>query len=234
MERLLSSAIVAIVAGLAAVERKGAFQLMLSRPLVLAPIVGLVFGDARGGLALGVPLELLFLGGVNLGGNLPDNETLLAAALAAMVVPAGASLGTGVDPALAALGLGLLFPLAMYGRRLERASEQRNADIAAEALRRVQAGDASATRLNLRGVFLPFGATAGICALATLSAPALAWLRAQCGPFAVQALTGAWHAALAVSAACAIRAIRDSRAPFFAGLSAAVLAAAAFAFRSAS
>jgi mannose/fructose/N-acetylgalactosamine-specific phosphotransferase system component IIC len=233
MDRLLPSAIVAVVAGLAAVERKGAFQLMLSRPLVLSPILGLILGDGRAGLLLGVPLELLFLGGVNLGGNLPDNETLLAAALTAMVVPAGARLGTGVDPALAALGLGLLFPLAFYGRKLERASEQRNAAIAAEALQRVQAGDPSATRLNLRGLLLPFGATFGICALASLFAPLLGWLRGQCGPPAVLALTGAWDATLAVSGACAIRAIRDSRAPFFAGLSAAVLVAAAFAFRGA-
>jgi mannose/fructose/N-acetylgalactosamine-specific phosphotransferase system component IIC len=233
MERLLPSAIVAVVAGLAAVERKGAFQLMLSRPLVLAPILGLVLGDGRAGLLLGVPLELLFLGGVNLGGNLPDNETLLAAALTAMVVPAGAGLGTGVDPALAALGLGLLFPLAFYGRRLERASERRNAVIAAEALRRVQEGDPSATSLNLRGLLLPFGLTFVICAFASLLAPVLGWLRGQCAPAAVSALSGAWHAVLAVSAACAIRAIRDSRAPFFAGLSAAVLAAAAIAFRGA-
>ncbi|HEY2028089.1 MAG TPA: PTS sugar transporter subunit IIC [Myxococcales bacterium] len=233
MERLLPSAIVAVVAGLAAVERKGAFQLMLSRPLVLAPILGLLFGDGRAGLLLGVPLELLFLGGVNLGGNLPHNETLLAAALTAMVVPAGAGLSGGVDAPLAVLGLALLFPLAVYGRKLERASEQRNAEIAAEALRRVQAGDASAIRLNLRGLFLPFGVTFGICALASLCAPLLGWLRAQCGPAAVLALSGAWHAVLAVSAACAIRAIRDSRAPFFAGLSAAVLVAAAVAFRGA-
>jgi mannose/fructose/N-acetylgalactosamine-specific phosphotransferase system component IIC len=233
MERLLPSAIVAVVAGLAAVERKGAFQLMLSRPLVLSPVLGLLLGDGRAGLLLGVPLELLFLGGVNLGGNLPDNETLLAAALTAAVVPAGAALGSGVDPALAALGLILLFPLAFYGRKIERAAEQRNAVIAAEAIARVQAGDTSATWLNLQGIFLPFGSTFAICALALLFSPVLAFLRGRCGPWAVQALSGAWHATLAVSAACAIRAIRDARAPYFAALSAAVLAFAAFAFKGA-
>src|SRR3954471_5313159 len=85
----------AIVSGLAAVERKGAFQLMLSRPLVLAPVLGWLLGDAHGGLLLGVPPEPLFLGGVNLGGSLPDNESLLAGALVAIVVPAGMAAGTG-------------------------------------------------------------------------------------------------------------------------------------------
>src|SRR5207237_9387307 len=94
---LVLAAIAALLSGLAAVERKGAFQLMLSRPLVLAPVLGWLLGDAHGGLLLGVPLELLFLGGVNLGGNLPDNESLLAGALTAVVIPAGVAGGTGGD-----------------------------------------------------------------------------------------------------------------------------------------
>ena len=56
---LVLAAIAAVLSGLAAVERKGAFQLMLSRPLVLAPVLGWLLGDAHGGLLLGVPLELL-------------------------------------------------------------------------------------------------------------------------------------------------------------------------------
>src|SRR5256885_9687966 len=104
--------IAAFIGGLSALERKGALQLMLSRPIVLAPMLGWALGDAQGGLLLGIPLELLFLGGVNLGGNLPDNESLLAGALTAMVVPAGLAVRTGVDAQLAALGLALLLPLA--------------------------------------------------------------------------------------------------------------------------
>jgi mannose/fructose/N-acetylgalactosamine-specific phosphotransferase system component IIC len=228
---LLLAGIAALVGGAAAVERKGAFQLMLSRPLVLAPLMGALLGDAKGGLLLGVPLELLFLGGVNLGGNLPDNETLLAAALTAMVVPAGVALHTGVDAPLAALGLALLFPLALFGRRLERVSEMRNAQLLDEAVRRVRAGDAGATSLGLRGLLLPFGATAGICAAAVLVSPLLGWVRAQCSQAVVLALAGSWHAVAAVAGACAIRAIRDQRAPLFAAISAAVMAAAAFGLR---
>jgi mannose/fructose/N-acetylgalactosamine-specific phosphotransferase system component IIC len=233
LHHLWLAAIAALAGGVAAVERKGAFQLMLSRPLVLAPVMGALLGDAKGGLLLGVPLELLFLGGVNLGGNLPDNETLLAAALTAMVVPAGIAAQTGVDPPLAALGLGLLFPLALFGRRLERASEVRNAQLFEEAARRVQAGDVCATSLNLRGLLLPFGATAGICAAAALVAPLLGWVRVQCSPAVVIALGGAWHAVAAVAGACAIRAIRDPRAPLFAALAAGTVAAVAFALRGA-
>ena len=220
------AAIAALLSGLAAVERKGAFQLMLARPLVLAPVMGWLLGDAHGGLLLGVPLELLFLGGVNLGGSLPDNESLLAAALTAMVIPAGMASGTGVDPALAAIGLALLFPLALFGRQLERASELRNGQLMDAAITRAARGDPSAPRVNLRGLLLPFGAAAGIGALAVLVSPLLGWLRAASGPGVVSALEGAWHATWAVAAACAIRAIRDPRAPWMAGITAVAVVAA--------
>src|ERR671934_1239890 len=160
---LLAAVVAALVGGLAAVERKGVLQLMLSRPIVLAPLLGWALGDPRGGLVLGVPLELIFLGGVNLGGSLPDNETLLAAALTSALVPAGMAAGTGVDAALAAFGLALLYPLATAGRRLERAAELRNAALSDRALERAASGDASALWLNLRGLLLPFAVTASIC-----------------------------------------------------------------------
>jgi mannose/fructose/N-acetylgalactosamine-specific phosphotransferase system component IIC len=225
------AAIAALLGGLSAVERKGAFQLMLSRPLVLSAVLGWALGDSSAGLMLGVPLELLFLGGVNLGGNLPDNESLLAAALTSMVVPAGLAAHQGADPALATMGLALLFPLALFGRRLERASELRNAQLMDEAITRAAHGDAAAAGLNLRGLLLPFGAAAGICALSVFISPLLAALRLQMGPGALSALEGGWHAVWAVAAACAIRAIRDSRAPGLAAISAAAVVVVGLALR---
>src|SRR5712671_3222726 len=207
-----TAAIAAVIGGLAAVERKGAFQLMLSRPIVLAPLLGWALGDPRGGLVLGVPLELIFLGGVNLGGSLPENETLLAAALTSAVVPAGIAAGTGVDAPLAAFGLALLYPLAVAGRRLDRAAR----------------GGGGAARLNLRGLLLPFVVTASICFACAAFAPLLGLARGAFPPRLASGLTGAWHAVWALAAASAIRAIRDPRAPALAAIGfGATLAAAA-------
>ena len=223
-----TAALAALVGGLAAVERKGALQLMLSRPIVLAPLLGWALGDPRGGLMLGVPLELIFLGGVNLGGSLPDNETLLAAALTSAVVPAGIVAGTGVDPPLAALGLALLYPLAVAGRRLDRASETHNTQLSDLALARAAGGADRAARLNLRGLLLPFAVTASICFACAAFAPLLGLARGACPPRLASGLTGAWHAVWALAAASAIRAIRDPRAPVFAavGFGATIAAAA--------
>ena len=219
------AAIAAACAGVAAVDRKGALQLMLSRPIVLSPLLGFLLGDARGGLLLGLPLELLFLGGVNLGGSIPDNEALLAGALTSMVVPAGLA-GRGVDASLAALGLALLTPLALVGRSLDRASERRNAGLAEQAVARAAAGDARAARLNLRGLLLPFGATAAICAACVLASPLLALLHAALPARLAQGLGAGWRVVWALAAASAIRAIRDPRAPLLAGITAAAASAA--------
>ena len=50
---IVAGLIAALVAGVAAVERKGALQLMLSRPIVLGPLLGWALGDAQGGLVIG-------------------------------------------------------------------------------------------------------------------------------------------------------------------------------------
>jgi mannose/fructose/N-acetylgalactosamine-specific phosphotransferase system component IIC len=213
--------VAALAAGLAALDRKGALQLMLSRPLVLGPVLGWALGDAQGGLTIGVPLELLFLGGVNLGGSLPENETLLAGAMTTAAVLAGEAAGTGVDPPLAALALLLLFPLALVGRRLESRTEQRNNAFFELAWATVEE-DPDPFLLNLRGLLLPFVATAAICFAAAFFSPLLAAARSACSARLAQALTGSWHAVWALAAATAIRAVRDRRAPVFAAASFAI------------
>jgi PTS system mannose-specific IID component len=37
---------------------------LLSRPLVLAPLVGLVLGDIKQGIIIGATLELIFMGNI--------------------------------------------------------------------------------------------------------------------------------------------------------------------------
>src|SRR5438093_959816 len=78
---------------------------------------------------------------------------------------------------------------------------------------------------------LVLGAILGWALGGARGSPLLAGLRAA-GPMGLlSALEGGWHAVWAVSAACAIRAIRDPRAPFAAAISAAAVIAAAFAVR---
>jgi PTS system mannose-specific IIC component len=203
--------VAALASGVAAVERKGAVQLMLSRPLVLAPVLGLLLGDVWTGLALGVPLELLFLGGVNLGGSVPQNETLLCAGMVSAVVPAGLALG-GADEALFGLGLAGFYPLAVAGRWLEHRTEAHSGRLAAQVLERTAQGDPDAADGQLRALVYPFVTSALVALVCVLLSPLLGWARLHAPERLASGLAGGWHAVWALGLAVAIRAVRDPRA----------------------
>jgi PTS system mannose-specific IIC component len=204
--------VVAGIAGLAAVERKGFLQAMLSRPVVLAPLVGLALGDLPGGLLLGPPLELLWLGAVNLGASLPPNEALGTAAIAGGAVLAGRSLGTGVSPAVAVLAVAAAGALAAVGRATDRAVEEWNVRLAARAEALLDRGSpAAAVRENLVGLLPPFAISA---LLAPAAAAVVAWaipavLRAW--PDAAPPAAWGWAALLGLAAAAGARSFRSAR-----------------------
>src|SRR5512143_1444263 len=91
---------------------------MLSRPIALAPLSGWALGDLQGGLLVAAPLELLWLGAVNLGAALPVHEVLGTAAIA------------GGAAVLAVL---VCAPLALVGRKADRLVEIWNERLAARA-----------------------------------------------------------------------------------------------------
>jgi PTS system mannose-specific IIC component len=221
--------VLALVAGLAAIERKGFLQAMLSRPIALAPLAGWALGDLEGGLLVAAPLELLWLGAVNLGAALPVHEALGTTAIAGGAVLAGRALGEGTSPEGAILAVLLCAPLALLGRRADRLVELWNERLAARAEAELSRHHArAAVRTNLYGLVLPFSIAAVLApagaAAAELAVPALlgavpsARFPLRVGFFAFAALAGA-------SGAKALRA-KTAPALFFAGLVAVVIGAA--------
>jgi PTS system mannose-specific IIC component len=224
--------VLGVIAGLAAVERKGFLQAMLSRPIALAPAVGWALGDVQGGLLVGVPLELLWLGAVNLGAALPVHEALGAAAIAGGTVLAGRAVG-GVSPEVAVLAVLLCAPLALLGRRADRLVEIWNERLALSAEALLASGQMrAALRRNLYGLALPF-------LIAALLAPAGAALAERVVPTVLRAVPAAaeplrlgFFAFAALACASGAKALRARTAPrfFYAGL-AAGLCAGVFALR---
>jgi mannose/fructose/N-acetylgalactosamine-specific phosphotransferase system component IIC len=212
----LSYLVLGLVAGLAAVERKGFLQAMLSRPIALAPTVGLCLGDVSGGLVVAAPLELFWLGAVNMGAALPVHEALGASAIAGGAILAGRELGTGVTPAVAVLAVLVSAPLALLGRKADRLVEKANERLnarAEEALRR--GDDRGAVRTNVFGLALPFLisfvlAPAGAFAAAALIPALLQRVPSASGPLAI-----GWFAFAALACASGARAMRARRAPVF-------------------
>ncbi|MDD5655734.1 MAG: PTS sugar transporter subunit IIC [Elusimicrobia bacterium] len=109
-------------------------QIMVSRPIVLGPLLGLCLGQPAAGLALGAAYELLGLNDLPMGERMPLNGSVAAAA--AILLSAG-------DRALAPE---LAFPAGLAAgwthRRLESALRQRRRNLCGSAEKRVLRGDA--------------------------------------------------------------------------------------------
>jgi PTS system mannose-specific IIC component len=217
--------VLGLIAGLAAVERKGFLQAMLSRPIALAPIAGLALGDAAGGLFVAPPLELLWLGTVNLGAALPVHETLGTAAIAGGAVLAGRALGCGVTPAVAVLAVLLCAPLALLGRSTERLTELENDRLARKAEEELRCHHAgNAVRMNLYGLVLPFALTGLLAAAGAALCGVVIPLLLRRAPAAEVPLRLAWWALAGLACAAGGRALRARRAGLaFAAVAGAVL-----------
>ncbi len=228
-----------VVAGLAAVERKGFLQAMLSRPIAVGTLTGLALGDVRRGVFVAAPLELLWLGAVNLGAALPVHEALGTVAIAGGTVLAARALaGAGADgpallPAIAVLAVAICSPLALLGRRADRLVEQWNERLYARAERDLAAGrlDAAAG-VNVFGLAMPCGIGFVLAPLGAAAATAAtAWLLAR-APGLVPLLALGWVAFTGFACASGAKALRAARAPayYFVALAAGVALVAAVTF----
>jgi len=106
------------VGGFLWLDRFQALQVMLSRPLVAAPIIGWLVGDLRAGVATGILYELFWLGRPPVGGYIPPDSTLAAVASAAVSGIVSVQWGAPTMPTVVVSFL-VLFPLAHLGKRLD-------------------------------------------------------------------------------------------------------------------
>jgi PTS system mannose-specific IIC component len=205
-----SALVAALIGAVAAVERKGAFQLMLARPLPLAFLTGWAVGDPMGGLLVGIPMELLFMGAVNLGAALPPQESLAASGVAAVAALASAE---PAAPGSAALAILVLVPLAVAGRAGERLIEDANTLIASRVEARVAAGHPGAVWWNVAGVIVPFAGAFAVTFVVAAAAPLFGKAWNALPAAGRDGLDGAWYGLVAVGAASSLRSVRWHRAP---------------------
>lgn len=154
-------------------------QFLLSRPLLMGPVVGLLLGDWKAGVAPGALIELFWLQGLPAGAARTLNGTLAAAV--AVIWSAG-PLRVPPEAALpAALACGALFPRIQDRIRARRA---RLVALAREAIERGE--DPDWDRLLLTGLGThALAAGAFVYAAAAAGGPLLliAWFAA---PFELQ------------------------------------------------
>lgn len=168
MEQLIPYLLGALVAVIAGLDRTAALQVMISRPLVVAPLTGLLLGDPRTGLTIGMFLELLWLCRLPVGASVPHDDTQVAVGATTLAVALSASHGGGIGLTLCSLLVAL--PLGKAGQGIERLVRLRNQRLPETAQRILAAGGIPPVeRLHLTGLLhfaLGALATYGIIVLA--------------------------------------------------------------------
>lgn len=114
---------VAILSGL---DRTAAGQFMLCRPIVAAPLTGMLLGDVAIGLQVGAMLELLWLGRLPVGAAIPPDDSQVAIGCTFLAIISHAQ--TELPPqALAAASLLVGMPFGKTGQLFDRLARLANA-----------------------------------------------------------------------------------------------------------
>ncbi len=127
---------VALICGL---DRTAAFQVMISRPIVAAPLVAWLLGDIGVGLEIGLMVELLWLARLPVGAAIPPDDTQVAIAGTVLAVSLGGVLGqNGLEYQL--LCLLIAIPFGKFGQFFDRFARQYNGKKVAQSDRFLEEG----------------------------------------------------------------------------------------------
>jgi mannose PTS system EIIC component len=155
---IMNILIVSIVGGILCLDRIFV-QTLISRPIVAAPVIGLILGDLYTGLIAGAFIELFWIDRIPIGGYIPPGDTIAAVLIAAGAIESGRILGHLTEE-LIALSVLTFIPLALLEQRMELWVVRGNEKLARAALRDVARGDIRSISRNhlraaLRGWLLP-------------------------------------------------------------------------------
>ncbi|MHB1651017.1 MAG: PTS system mannose/fructose/sorbose family transporter subunit IID [Desulfitobacteriaceae bacterium] len=108
---IVTAIMLSLLAGFAYFSRRFLGDWFLERPIILAPLTGLIMGDFQTGLIVGGTLELIFMGAADIGGTVPPNYTIGSILGAAFAISSGQGISTALIIAVPAALLGSFFEL---------------------------------------------------------------------------------------------------------------------------
>ncbi len=148
---LVESAIISLLGGILCLERV-TLQLMISRPVVAGPMVGLVLGEPHGGLISGALVELLWIDRLAVGAYVPPHDTIVAVLVTAGAAIGGRGLGHS-SMEMMAFSVLLYLPAGILAQRMEVWVRHHNDGLVRETLEEVKAGNIRAvSRNHLRAI----------------------------------------------------------------------------------
>ncbi len=115
---ILEAFIAGTVGGILSLDRFQVFQIMVSRPMIAAPVVSLILGDLRSGLATGILFELLWLRRPPVGGFISPDVTLASICTAAVASAFYVKESANLFP-MVFLSFAFVFPLSFFGKKMD-------------------------------------------------------------------------------------------------------------------
>ena len=141
-----------MLAMLVGIDRIAFAQFMISRPIVVGPLIGLAFGNAMVGLEVGMLLELLWLGRLPVGAAIPPDDTQVTVGATVLALSMERFLGLSGMP-MVLLCVLTAIPLGKFGQIFERMARNVNDRYNTLALAALENGDLSRVeRLHLAGL----------------------------------------------------------------------------------
>jgi PTS system mannose-specific IIC component len=109
--------LISFVGGLLCLDRVF-IQAMISRPIIIAPVIGSILGDPYAGLTIGAILELFWIDRVPIGIYIPPNDSIAAAMAASTAILTSQALGI-VTKELMALSILLAIPFGILAKKMD-------------------------------------------------------------------------------------------------------------------
>lgn len=137
MTLLVQSLLVSVIVWIGFLDR-AFLHTFLYRPVVIGPLVGLVFGNLSMGLEVGVAIEIMFLAVVFVGVAVPPDETLSTAIATGLACLAGS----------AEIGIATALPIALIGMTFR---QTRSSTVHQWTFKQVEK---AAAKANYKGIIL--------------------------------------------------------------------------------
>lgn len=168
--------LISFIGGLLCIDRVF-IQAMISRPIVVAPVIGIFLGNPYAGLMIGAILELFWMDRIPVGIYIPPNDSIAAVFATSMAILAGNATGV-VSKELIALSILLAIPFGLLAQKVDAKIVESNNSLSNQALEDAKALDIRAierkTYLGLAkvlGFYISF-----LFILQLIFVPAMIWI----------------------------------------------------------
>jgi PTS system mannose-specific IIC component len=94
-------------------------QAMISRPVVIAPIIGLLLHNLYAGLVIGAFIELIWLDRIPIGTYIPPNDSITAVVATSTSIIVGQKWGGISTPELIALSILIAIPCGILAKQMD-------------------------------------------------------------------------------------------------------------------